>query len=189
MKLHILLTCFLGILLVSSVANGTITRVGEYWNGTGDVTGNYITSEANAYAAYGDNYEHSYANGGYGYQTSTAGTFDYWYFYDVSAYAYVYCVTENGIGAGAEASAGGDFGSGLSVDVFAGWLDIVPPANDYTESDDPDYESDSGTVALGKYDKVYCWHSVDAEALQTGGDNPNWTTSNAEAAALIALSE
>jgi len=187
---HILLTCFLGILLVSTVANGTISMVDDYWNDEGgDVSGYYASSNASAYADYDYMYQVSEASGGYSLQTSEGGNCEWWYYYEASAFAYVYAPQRAHISCSADASATGTYGSEISAYASAWQNNVVPPETSDWKYDDPDPHTDSGTDSFSAYDKISASHSVEAHALHDYCPTSNWATSDADAGAVIDLSE
>jgi hypothetical protein len=182
------------MLSVSSVAIGTIVD-SHGWSGTGDVSGNFVGSEAEANASGIQEEEYSHAYGWWQLATTEEGWFDWSYYIDASAWADIYYEDEN------TAWAWGDGEAEVDLSDFTSPASLEVPAYAYVEDGDcgdppyyfyrwnyPNSISTSYYSWFEENEKIECDHEVSAHAfIMEGSDSSTYGWS--EGVASISLSE
>lgn len=195
MKLHILFACLVVMLSVSTVALGTIV-MDSGWSGNGDVSGDFLSSEAEATAIDSETSVYSWAHGWWQLKTTEEGYFDWYYTLHANAWADIYYMDENTAWSYGDAEAQVDLSdfttpSTVTHDAFAYIEDGDcgdPPWYQY-EYEYPTNRSASDTeVFFEANEKIKCYHDVSAQAyISEGSDSSTYGWSRG--AASIALYE
>lgn len=194
MKLHILFACLVVMMSVSTVAMGTIVMTGN-WSGSGDASGNFLSSEAEALAMESQTTEISLAHGWWQLKTTEGGSFDWYYQLHANAWADIYYMDENAAWGWGNAKAQVDLSD------FTTPSEVTREADAYIEDGDcgdpPEYLyyahypndiSTGNTHPFDANEKIKCDHNVIAAAyISEGSDSSTYGWSRA--AASIALYE
>lgn len=194
MKLHILFACLVIMMSVSNVAIGTIVWDGDWW-GSGDVSGNFLSSEAEALAIDSQTTEYSWAHGWWQLKTTEEGYFDWYYTLHANTWADIYYMDVNAAWSYGDAEAQVDLSdftipSTVDHDAYAYLEDGDcgdPPEYRYYP-DYPNNISTGNTHWFEENDKIKCYHDVSAQAYISEGSDCS-TYGWARGAACISLDE
>jgi len=179
---------------VSTVALGTIEFT-PYWTGTGDVSGNFASSEAEANASGEQDYEYSYAYGSMDLITTEAGEFDYFYYIEANAWAHIFYEEELPALAWGDAEAKADLSEfteppiiDISAYAYISHYQCGDPPDLQYSYYYPDPKSTGWHNQFEEYEGIYGEHEVKAKAqIYEGSDNV--TMGWADAGAFVDLDE
>lgn len=176
MKSRKLFACLVVMLPVSTITMGEIVMT-PHWNGYGDVYGCYVVSDAKAAAFDEQDYQISWAHGGWSLITTEADLFDWWYYCEASASALIFVYDETTCWAWGKGEAGASViyeenSYGVEAEAFVYEKDCGPPPDYCLENDVPDPITEDGTNYFEAYEGMWASHDVITIAeIFTGGDN------------------
>lgn len=194
MKSRNLFACLVIIMSVSTVTLGTIV-MDSGWSGDGDVSGDFLSSEAEALAIDSQTTEYSWARGWWQLKTTEEGRFDWYYQLHANAWADIYYMDEN------TAWCWGNAEAEVDLSDFTSPSSVPHEADAYVEDGDCgdppeyryyyDYPNDISANDTDKFDaneKIKCYHDIGAQAyISEGSDSSTYGWSRG--AASIALYE